>query len=756
MQSNGMRKRMRKLFIMWLGSMLLAGCGGSSGSILNEGGGSTGTTTDPVASLVVTTSTASIAADGSTSATISAYAKDANNNFVSGATVVFTASAGGLTVTQGTTDATGLATATLASKTVAAGTAITVTASTQGAKGTVTVNVVNNQQTLTLTTSLPQIPSDNSKAATITALLRDASNNVVKGVAVKFTASSGSLAVTQGTTDATGSALATLSSAGDPTNRTITVTATAGTATATIPVTVVGTNLTVTGSPTLVLNGSGTYTVALTNSSNAGIANTPVALTSALGNTLSAATVTTNATGQQTFTVTATKSGKDTITATALGITATQTITISAQNFSFTTPASSVTVTDVDLTSTAKPVNQTLTVVWTVNGAPQGNQVVTFATTRGTLSAGTALTDGTGSATVTISSTVAGPATVTASASGVTTQTALEFIATDPSAIDLQASPATIATSAQSTLTAVVRDANNNLVEGQTVLFQTVGDVTGGTLSVASAITDVNGRATTVYTASSTPSSSNGVVVQATVQGTAVSTTATLTVGGLAVGLSLGTGNQITELPAGCGSGSASLCTQFELTYSVIALDTAGNPVANVPVTMTVHALDYLKGNWNETAAPYSQNVNATCNNEDNSQNPVTAAYANFNGVLDPGEDGCTNGVTPTGITVTAPLTCNPTGNQNGKLDPGATAVASPGSQTTAADGTATFNIIYPESIATWVDVQLIATASVSGTETTASVQFKLPIAAKYLQGPGDPPGQPSPYGVAASCTNPN
>ncbi|HUO68544.1 MAG TPA: Ig-like domain-containing protein, partial [Gammaproteobacteria bacterium] len=51
--------------------------------------------------------------------------------------------------------------------------------------------------TLTLLTSSPQIPSDGSASATITALVRDASNNVVSGQSVAFTASSGALVVSQ-------------------------------------------------------------------------------------------------------------------------------------------------------------------------------------------------------------------------------------------------------------------------------------------------------------------------------------------------------------------------------------------------------------------------------------------------------------------------------------------------------------------------------------------------------------------------------
>jgi hypothetical protein len=92
---------------------------------------------------------------------------------------------------------------------------------------------------LTVTSSSPTILSDGSTTATITALARDANNNLIAGVGVTFTATSGGVAVTQATTDASGAATATLSTAGDPTIRTITVTAAAGTLSSTVNVQVV-------------------------------------------------------------------------------------------------------------------------------------------------------------------------------------------------------------------------------------------------------------------------------------------------------------------------------------------------------------------------------------------------------------------------------------------------------------------------------------------------------------------------------------
>jgi len=693
---------------------------------------------------------------------ITAVAKDSTNELVSDANVTFTASAGDLTVTQGTTGTNGEALATLSAGGAASGTKLTVTATSGTGSGSVVITVANTQQSIQVTTSQPQIPSNGSQAATITALVLDANNNTVSGATVAFTATSGGLTVTSGTTGADGTATATLTAANNPADRTITVTATLtsnpATKPATVPVQVTGTALSVSGPPSLVLGQTATYTASLVDSSGTGIANTAVALTSKAGNKLSAASVSTGSTGQVTFTLQATVAGSDTITGTALGINATQALAVSAQSFQFTTPPSTAAVTNVDLSTP-----QTLTVNWTSGGAPVVGQPVTFAASRGTLSASSANTDANGNATVSIVSSTSGDATVTAAGLGVTTTADLDFIATLPAVIGLQASPATIATNGQSTITATVRDANNNLVQGQTVDFNTVHDITGGTLSVASSQTNSQGQAQTVYTASSTASSSNGVVLQGTVQGTAISGQATLTVGGQSVFLSLGTGNLIVQLPAGCSTTGTVICTQFGVPYSVIAVDAAGNPVSGTNITLTVKALTYSKGLYPPVVAPatvWSQSVSATCPNEDGTS-PVVSAQ--FNGILDPGEDGCWAGNTALnpikeGLPTPNPsgYACNQFGNGNGRLDPGGTAVTSPSTVTTDSTGTGSFLVIYPQDEANWVSVELTATTSVQGTASTASVDFTLPILATDLTTINvSPPGQYSPYGQASSCSDP-
>ncbi|HEX9138976.1 MAG TPA: Ig-like domain-containing protein [Steroidobacteraceae bacterium] len=687
------------------------GCGGGSNGCSNfatcstgsSGGGGNG-----VATITLTTSVATIPTDGSALATITATALNANRNAVTGVTVTFSASAGSVVVTSGTTDASGVATATLSGSGVASGTNITVTAASGGIDGTIPVQVINAQQTISLTTSVPQMPSNGSAPATITALVRGASNQLLPGVSVNFSATSGGLSGTNpAVTGANGAATILLVTAGDPTDRVITVTATAGSSTAQIAVSVIGTTLNLAGPNTLISGNQGTYTVALTDSGGAGIGNKAVAITDSAGNMLSAASLTTDAAGNASFTMTAGAAANDTLTATSLGLTAQEAVTISNQLFSFTTPA---TGTNIPIST-----SQAVTVNWTAGGVAQVGKTVTFSTTRGIFGgvAGevstTAVTDATGTATVNISSTSAGPAVITASGTGVTAQDNVNFVATAPTMLVLQASPDTVPTEGESTVSATLTDANGNLVANQTIDFQ-LQDVTGGSLSVGTAVTNSQGQAQTVYTASGTASAKNGVTITGTVPAfpapAVPAAQVSLTVGGQTVFLSLGTGAFISENTAK---------TQFIMPWVVTAVDSAGNPVDGVNVTLVISTVSYGKGGWIAGTSQWEQT-------------------------------GTPNAVPPTitGITVCPALT-NP-------VYPGNIAAVAPSTVTTSAvsePGSAALNVLYPEDYADWVYVSLTATATVTGTQSSSSTSFWLPILASYVNTITSAiPGQTSPFGV--------
>jgi len=599
-----------------------------------------------------------------------------------------------------------------------------------GTTGTTTV------QSLTLATSSPTISSDNSVPVTVTAFVKDANNNFVTGATIDFTATSGGLTVNNGgVTDATGSVTATLSVAGDPSTRTITVTASANGVTSTIDVGVVGTSITLNGPNSLVQGAPGTYTIDLTDSGNKGIAGKAVAVTSSAGNTLSASSVTTDSAGHASFTVTATKSTTDTITATALGTSAALTVQVSSQSFSFTAPAAQALI---PIQGTPCTPNVAVSVNFTNAGTPIADgTVVNFVTTRGNLSSQSSTTTG-GVATVNICATTAGPATLSASStpSGGTPVSATEvvnFISTTPNALNLQASPQTIAINGQSTFTAVVRDAAGNLVQGQEVDF-TLTDTTGGQLSVAKATTDVEGVATTVYTAGTVASATNGVSVLATLaSNTSITGTATLTVNGAALHISFGTGQKIRE---------NATQTAFLQDWFVTVVDSAGASVPNKQVTLTLHSASrphhaYFKGAWEVCGNSWVQydGITPGCG----VSGPLTVPTACYN------EDVNLTGVYNAAEDI----------NGDGVLEPGDIAIVTTDPVTTGSDGTAIFTIEWPEDHSLWVAVDLTAKASVAGTESSSTTTFVLPILATYVTTTTtSPPGAVSPYGIGP-CTSP-
>jgi hypothetical protein len=237
---------------------------------------------------------------------------------------------------------------------------------------------------------------------------------------------------------------------------------------------------------------------------------------------------------------------------------------------------------------------------------------------------------------------------------------------------------------------------------------------------------------------------------------TAVSGSADITVGGITLFLTMSTSNNISENAAK---------TLFSIPYTLEALDSAGSPVLGASISVTVQALTYSKGQYvlSNGGTTWSQTVATSCPNEDDT-NSNPKSLLNFNGVLDPGEDGCTaaHKDNDTGVLVVdPPNTCNASGNGNGRLDPGGAAIVDPNSVVSAADGSANFNVVYPENEAGWVYVQLTATATVAGTSNTAITTFTLPILASYLTASATlpvipPPGQTSPYGKAGVCTDPD
>jgi adhesin/invasin len=302
---------------------------------------------------------------------------------------------------------------------------------------------------------------------------------------------------------------------------------------------------------------------------------------------------------------------------------------------------------------------------------------------------------------------------------------------------------ATGSTAQQSVITAIVQDAAGNLVGGREVRFLLM-DTTGGTIFPAAAVTDDFGRASTVYTAGAVPSAQDGVTIQATVTGTAVVQQVKLTVARQALFVILGTGNLLQALSS----------TQYAKPYSALVTDANGNPVANATIELSVLPTRYQKGVYelifdDTNCMGWAKGPSTiTCPNEDLNLNGALDRDEDRNGncVLDPGEDLNQDNVLGRGEDF----------NGNCVLDPGNVATTVPGTVVTDASGFAFFNVVYAKEF-TWVEVALEARTTVAGSASSSQVVFFLSgLLSDFSDCNVPPPGVVSPYGMAATCDNPN
>ncbi|MBE0623972.1 MAG: Ig-like domain-containing protein [Burkholderiales bacterium] len=585
-----------------------------------------------------------------------------------------------------------------------------------------------------LLASSPQIPSSGASVVDLTAIVLSATGQAISGKTVTFSKGTDSSAFFtdisgSGVSDTNGQVTAKLNLGGNKANRTIAISATADAATADNSVDVTGTTITISGNSSLAFGATTTLTFSVKDSAGTPLPNMTVGVASTTGNTISLTPSTgiTNSSGQITATVTAAVAADDTISASAAGASATQILTISSASFAFTTPTAN---TDINL-NTATPVS----VNWKAAGVPVVGSTVNFTSSRGTVTA-TSVTDAAGDTPgVTITSGTAGPAIITASGLGGTPAVTLDvvFVATSASTATVQAVPGTVQfttgstsqTNNSSTISVVVRDAQNNLVKNASVSFNIV-DPSGGSLTSSTGITDVSGSTSVTYVAGGTSSAQNGVTINATVSSVGgvaiapVTGSTTLTVSGQSLLVRLGTDNRVGVTPQNANT----------KTYLAIVTDAAGNPVVGTTVQFALRPGRYQKGFFtaNVPTNTWVQTVTATCANED----------VNFNGILD-----LANNVPGTGEDVV---------NSSGKLEPGAVASVNATAVTDAA-GIAVATLTYAKSFSLWTEVTLEARTSVTTNDPPTQQTFFLSgLAADYT--PLTTPPPPIPFGSSATCTD--
>ena len=420
-------------------------------------------------------------------------------------------------------------------------------------------------------------------------LLRDANANVVPGASVTFAVASGGGSVTGGsqTTNALGVATVESWTLG-ATAGTNTLTATAaGSGITGNPVTFTATGTagpvsaaqsTVVAAPTSITAGTtSTITVTARDANGNPVAGATVVLAATgTGNTLTQPAGTTNASGVATGTLSSTVTGSKTVSATINTVAITQTAALTVIAGAASAAQSSLVAAPTSITAGTGTSTITVTARDQFGNPIPGATVVLAATGSGNTATQPELTDASGIATGTLSSTVAEAKTVSATISSVAiTQTATVTVtaaAVNAAQSTVAAAPSSItAGTGTSTITVTARDANGNPVAGATVVLAATG--TGNTLTQPTGTTNASG----VATGSLSSTGAGSQTVSATINSIAITQTATVTVIAAAVNAAQST---VTAAPTSITAVTGSS------TITVTAKDQFGNPIAGATVVL--------------------------------------------------------------------------------------------------------------------------------------------------------------------------
>jgi parallel beta-helix repeat protein len=412
-----------------------------------------------------------------------------------GTVVSFTSSLGNVSPVTATTVG-GVVTATLNS-TVASVAAVTATVNSLSATALVTFTP-GAPFTLTLTAVPATLPVGNS--STLTATVTDQYGNAVaNGTTITFTTSLGMLSSSTASTIG-GNASVTLNST---LPGVATVTATVNSLSTTTQVTFTAGapfTLTLTAVPTtLPVGNSSTLTATATDQFSNPVADgTTISFTTSLG-TLSSGTAATSG-GNASVTLSSTTAGAAAVTATVGSLNATALVT-----FTLGAPFT-LTLTAVPSTLPAGHSSALTATATDQFGNPVANGTpISFTTSLGTLSSGTAATNG-GSASVTLSSTIAGVATVMAAVGSLSATALVTFTPGAPFTLTLTAVPSTLPAGHSSALTATATDQfGNPVANGTPISFTTsLGTATTvGGVATATLSSTISGVATVTATVGS-------------------------------------------------------------------------------------------------------------------------------------------------------------------------------------------------------------------------------------------------------------
>lgn len=795
----------------------LVACGGGGSNSGNPAIGGSGGGSSNAASVSISTSNQTLG-DGSSTITVTAVVKDANNVGLASAPVTWSSSAGSLTGVTSTTGTDGTAIATFSATDAerTAGSA-TITAKSGSATDSATV-ALQGQRTVILSSSKLQIGTDGD-TATLTAVVRDSNNVAINGARVSWMSTAGALSGQTSVTNSSGVATATFTPTGinPSTTPTVTVSANSGgqAASTTLNISPSTTSIELMASQATVGTGGEqiTITAFVKDGNNLAKSGAPVGWSVDSGR-ISSQINTTNSGGIATAILDA---GSNKANRTALVIVnsgaARQTLSVPVINTKLTYSG-----------ATTLPVNSSIDVTLTVadsKGVAVPGVSLALSSALGNTVPATVATNNLGQAVVSYAAVHSGADTLSVIGAGATLSTAITVTGLEDELVFLTpGADSKVVVGSTQTLNVRYRKSGVDQPNATINFAATIGALTQSSASTGSGGTASVGIRSNFAGASSISATVAGTSVQATLPLNFVATTPAsvvlqVTPSALAPNLGGSTSNQATVIakvvdangnpvadktvnfsqladPSGGRLQQASAVTDLNGVASVQYLSGAeGTANGGVRLQATVAGTSVTSGvatlTVNQTALFIALGTGNSMSNLDPQtyQKNWTVYVTDANGVavtnvpltveVIPTEFGkgfmVWDDVGSLWVYGGGPRWClNEDVNRNGTLDagedinrdgaltPGNVVRLSSGVLTTDAAGAATVSLLYAENYAPWIRVRLKVSAIVQGTESSTAREFPLErLSSDFSTKTISPPGQFSPFGVDFStCTNAN
>jgi hypothetical protein len=296
----------------------------------------------------------------------------------------------------------------------------------------------------------------------------------------------------------------------------------------------------------------------------------------------------------------------------------------------------------------------------------------------------------------------------------------------------------------QASVLATVKDNNGNPVRNARVLFKLAGPTvkegrftTGSVAGTAVSYTGTDGKAETSYIPGSTPTSTQALSVLACFGDTVAAAQACSPATTLSKDITV-TGDPVSVFLGSDGLVGNDGAQNYVRNYVVQVVDSSGKAMSNVRVAADLNTVDYRKGSYSRVGSKwltdYSDGVGL----------PVTSHY-----LICPKED----------LDDDDQLDAVEDLNHSGRLEPRRAAVAlsytdngnAAGTQFTNANGLVFLRLSYPKNVATWINVELTATAIVNNSEGRDSTREVLRALIDDINAEGSPAFVLSPFGTVTT-----